>query len=48
MKLVSPVGWYVIFWVCGAVVCLVAVRMLWVNPLLAVLRDILAELQGEA
>lgn len=45
MKLVSPVGWYVIFWVCGAVVFLVAVRLLWVNPLLTVMQDILGELK---
>lgn len=48
MKLVSPVGWYVIFWMCGAAVFLVAVRLLWVAPLLAVLRAILEELQKGA
>jgi len=41
MKLVSPVGWYVIFWVCGALVFLFGVRVLWINPLLRILENIL-------
>jgi hypothetical protein len=45
MKLVSPVGWYVIFWVCGAAVFLAGVRVLWINPLLRVLQNILIVLE---
>jgi hypothetical protein len=45
MRIVTPVGWYVIFWICGAAVFLVAVRLLWVNPLLRVMTEILKELK---
>jgi hypothetical protein len=45
MKLVTPVGWYVIFWMTGAAIFLVAVRVCWVNPLLAVMREMLVELK---
>jgi hypothetical protein len=45
MNLVSPVAWYAIFWVTGAAIFLIAVRLVWVNPLLATLREILTELR---
>lgn len=44
-KLVSPVGWYVIFWTCGAVVFVALVRLVWINPVLHRLDATLAELQ---
>ena len=45
MKLVSPVAWYVLFWTTGAIVFLVAARLLLVNPLVQALTAILAELR---
>lgn len=44
MNIVSPVFWYVVFWICGAAVFLVAVRVFWINPVLSLLRRIYEKL----